>query len=238
MEPPMKKLLIPLLVLFFAATVSQAQFNGGGSGSVPVGGITGLGTGVATFLATPTSANLATVITNETGSGALVFGTSPTIATPSITGAWSASGLAGTGTLTSGATGAGFTVALGTSTITTGAWTNYTPTVTFSGTCTGSVAGTPTGQYAKLGRIIVFSVQIPIVTAGAACTAVRITVPFTSAAFFQSVVGRDPAGTGVFIGGLISASDTALDIYNYLGAYPAVNGSIFILNGTYQAASD
>ncbi len=47
-----------------------------------VGSITGLGTGVATFLATPSSANLASAVTDETGSGALVFGTNPTIAKP------------------------------------------------------------------------------------------------------------------------------------------------------------
>jgi hypothetical protein len=35
------------------------------------------GTGVATFLATPSSANLATAVTGETGSGALVFDTAP-----------------------------------------------------------------------------------------------------------------------------------------------------------------
>lgn len=50
-------------------------------------GISGLGTGVATFLATPTSANLKAAVTDETGSGALVFGTSPTITTPTITSA-------------------------------------------------------------------------------------------------------------------------------------------------------
>lgn len=48
-------------------------------------GISGLGTGVATFLATPSSANLASAVTDETGSGALVFGTSPTLATPVVT---------------------------------------------------------------------------------------------------------------------------------------------------------
>jgi hypothetical protein len=48
-------------------------------------GVSGLGTGVATFLATPSSANLATAVTDETGSGALVFATSPTIATPTVT---------------------------------------------------------------------------------------------------------------------------------------------------------
>lgn len=43
-----------------------------------------LGTNVATFLATPTSANLAAAVTNETGSGSLVFATSPTLTTPTI----------------------------------------------------------------------------------------------------------------------------------------------------------
>jgi hypothetical protein len=45
-----------------------------------------LGTGVATFLATPSSANLAAAVTDETGSGALVFGTSPTITTGIVAG--------------------------------------------------------------------------------------------------------------------------------------------------------
>jgi hypothetical protein len=39
------------------------------------------GTGVATWLATPSSANLAAAVTGETGSGALVFGTSPDFTT-------------------------------------------------------------------------------------------------------------------------------------------------------------
>lgn len=45
-------------------------------------GVSGLGTNVATFLATPSSANLAAAITDETGTGALVFATSPTLVTP------------------------------------------------------------------------------------------------------------------------------------------------------------
>lgn len=49
-----------------------------------VGSITGLGTGVATWLATPSSANLASAVTDETGSGALVFATSPTLVTPAL----------------------------------------------------------------------------------------------------------------------------------------------------------
>lgn len=47
-------------------------------------GVSGLGTGVATFLATPSSANLLAAVTDETGTGSLVFATSPTITTPTI----------------------------------------------------------------------------------------------------------------------------------------------------------
>ena len=43
-----------------------------------------MGTGVETFLATPSSANLAAAVTGETGSGALVFATSPTLVTPAL----------------------------------------------------------------------------------------------------------------------------------------------------------
>lgn len=47
-------------------------------------GITSLGSGVAAFLGTPSSANLAAAVTDETGSGALVFATSPTLVTPAL----------------------------------------------------------------------------------------------------------------------------------------------------------
>ena len=48
-------------------------------------GVSGLGTGVATFLATPSSANLASAVTDETGSGALVFGTNAALTNPTVT---------------------------------------------------------------------------------------------------------------------------------------------------------
>jgi hypothetical protein len=50
---------------------------------LPIGtGVSGLGTGVATFLATPSSANLISAVSDETGTGSLVFATSPTLVTP------------------------------------------------------------------------------------------------------------------------------------------------------------
>lgn len=46
--------------------------------------LNGLGANVATFLATPTSANLATAVSDETGTGALVFSDAPTLNSPSL----------------------------------------------------------------------------------------------------------------------------------------------------------
>jgi hypothetical protein len=44
------------------------------------------GANVLTWLGTPSAANLASAITDETGSGSLVFATNPALTTPTITG--------------------------------------------------------------------------------------------------------------------------------------------------------
>lgn len=72
-----------------AAGVTKLTVNSSGvtlAAALPVAsggtGITSLGSGVATWLGTPTSANLISAVTDETGSGSLVFATSPTLVTP------------------------------------------------------------------------------------------------------------------------------------------------------------
>ena len=52
--------------------------------TIPLAGISDLAGNLDDFLQTPSSANLAAAVTDETGSGALVFGTSPTLTTPAI----------------------------------------------------------------------------------------------------------------------------------------------------------
>lgn len=77
--------------LTLGGTLSNVSLATQVTGTLPVAnggtGITSLGTGVATWLGTPSSANLASAVTGETGSGALVFGTSPTLTTPNINSA-------------------------------------------------------------------------------------------------------------------------------------------------------
>jgi len=67
-------------------TNAQGQVTGVTNTTITpaVGSITGLGTNVATWLATPTSANLISVVSDETGSGSLVFANSPTLITPAL----------------------------------------------------------------------------------------------------------------------------------------------------------
>ena len=94
-------------------------------------GVSGLGSNVATFLATPSSANLAAALTDETGSGANVFATSPTLVTP-VLGVASATSVNKVA-FTAPATGSTLVIADG-KTLT------ASNTLTFTGTDASSVA--------------------------------------------------------------------------------------------------
>jgi hypothetical protein len=59
---------------------ANALVIGGGAGVAP--STTTTGANVLTFLGTPSSANLAAAVTDETGTGSLVFATSPSLTTP------------------------------------------------------------------------------------------------------------------------------------------------------------
>ena len=72
--------------LTLGGTLSNVSLTTQVTGTLPAGnggtGITSLGTGVATWLGTPSSTNLRAAVTDETGTGSLVFATSPTLVTP------------------------------------------------------------------------------------------------------------------------------------------------------------
>lgn len=98
-----------------AAGITSAQITG-----ISVTQVSALGTGVSTFLQTPSSANLAAALTDETGTGANVFATSPTIATPTINGYTE-------GTVAQGTVGAAATLAITAGTVITATLTSATP---------------------------------------------------------------------------------------------------------------
>jgi hypothetical protein len=73
----------PVLVTPALGTPSSATLTN--ATGLPIStGVTGLGTGVATMLSTPTSANIIAAVTDETGSGALVFGTAPSVSSLTV----------------------------------------------------------------------------------------------------------------------------------------------------------
>jgi len=94
--------------------ITSAQVTG-----ISVTQVSSLGTNVSTFLQTPTSANLAAALTDETGTGANVFATSPTIATPTINGYTE-------GTVAQGTVGATSSLAITSGTVITATLTSAT----------------------------------------------------------------------------------------------------------------
>ena len=69
-------------------SLGTVNLSTGATGVLPVAnggtGISSFGSGIATLLETPSSANLAAALTDETGSGSAVFATSPTLVTPTL----------------------------------------------------------------------------------------------------------------------------------------------------------
>jgi hypothetical protein len=119
-------------------TITSGTWNGSVISATYGGtGLSSLGTGVATWLGTPSSANLLSAITDETGSGALVFGTAPTFTT-SIDGGATFGAFASSTSLTLGYT----STAASTTNISTGATAStVTKTVNLG---TGGAAGSTT----------------------------------------------------------------------------------------------
>jgi len=98
-------------------------------------GISSFGTGIATFLGTPSSANLRSALTDETGTGSAVFATSPTLVTPAL-------GTPTSGTLTNAT---GLPISTGVSGLGTGIATALAVNVGSAGApvVNGGVLGTP-----------------------------------------------------------------------------------------------
>jgi hypothetical protein len=182
--------------------------------TIPVSGVSSLSAGMATFLGSATSANLASTITDETGSGALVFATSPTLVTP-VLGAATATTINGV-------------------TIDNNAWTSYSPTVTAQ---SGSItAYTATGRYKQIGKTVFMEANVTITTVGTAAAGMNVTLPLTAAAFSYTGLGSEIAINGHSGRAYIGPSATTLDTREASGTswFAAGNGVQVIIGATYE----
>ena len=180
--------------------------------ALPISGISGLGTGVGTWLGTPSSSNLAAAVTGETGSGALVFGTSPTFTTGLTLGGDTISDFTGLGMALSGG-------ALGLNA--TGATDEFCLTYEATGTtiewqtCGGGGGGSPGGsngqiQWNNAGAFDGFTMSgdVSVVTSTGAATIANDAVTYAKMqnVAANSVLARAASSSGDVSGVALSAS--------------------------------
>lgn len=186
--------------------------------------VSGLGTGVATFLATPTSANLAAAMTDETGSaGKVVFSTSPSLVTPSFSSGsfsyiWSVAAITASRTialplLTANDTFvfAAFSQTLTNKTLDGGSntFTNIPVSTAVGGLGAGvaTFLGTPSG--ANLGTALTSA--LPVAKGGTGLTALTIPASglLVGTTDTQTLTGKTLAAASNTITGLTPANDVA-----------------------------
>jgi hypothetical protein len=197
-------------------------------------GITSFGTGVATFLGTPSSANLAAAVTDETGSGALVFATSPTLVTPALgtpssgtltnaTGLPLSTGVTGLLPVANGGTATATpSLVAGSNVTVSGTWPNQTIAASNPGGTVTSVSGTGTVQGLSLSGTVTSSGNL---TLGGTLSAVNLT---------SQVTGTLPVANGGTGATSLTANNVILG--NGTSAVqvvaPSTTGNVLTSNGT------
>lgn len=200
-------------------------------------GISGLGANVATFLATPSSANLRSALTDETGSGSAVFGTAPTISAAVLTGTTDLSG----GQIKFPASQSASADA---NTLDDYEEGTFTPAITFGGAATGVVYDTQSGRYTKIGNAVTIQVYIAISNKGSSTGAWLVTgLPFTSSVsgtyniFAMMILANGLSGAGLAYNTAgsttITLAENATGVIASLTDTKALNNSVIVIGGTY-----
>jgi len=204
-------------------------------------GISGLGTGVATFLATPSSANLAAAVTGETGSGALVFAESPTLVTPAL-------GTPASGTMTNVT---GLPISTGVSGLGTGVATflatpssaNLASALTDeSGSSTVAFTNSPTFVTPTLGAAAATSIALPDALVGSALatastSATTIDTWSTSTYSSAKYIVQMKKGTDIEVIELLVTVDGSNNVYLTEYADVISNAELGTTNAVYSGGN-
>lgn len=171
--------------------------------------------GLTASTALALDANKNVVSVTNTGSGDNVLGTSPSIATPTLTGDVQMS----TGNLVVGTSGKGIDFSATPGTGTSELLSDYeegdfTPAITAStGTITSFTLGTC--NYTKVGRMVTVNFSVTITNAGTGAGALNVPLPFTNGAAIANGTGRENALTGAQLQARVSALGTDMNIQTY-----------------------
>jgi hypothetical protein len=171
-------------------------------------GVSGLGTGIASFLATPTSLNLINAMSDETGTGALVFANTPTLVTPVI-GAATGTSLTLTGVLSAGTSSVTSSTVSGNGTI--GGTLGVTGATTLSSTSAHGGAAT-------------FSSTVNVT---GATTLTSLTASGTSTLTSLSVTNNETVGGTLGVTGATSLSSLTASGTSTLTALTATGAATF-----------
>lgn len=164
-----------------------------------------------------TSSGNATSIASQTGTGTkFVVDTSPTLITP-ILGVATATSINGV-------------------TLDNLAWTSYSPTITpQSGTFTGATI-TSSGRYKQIGKTIILQADVLLTAlgSGSPINGLRISLPFTAAAFNYCGTSTEIVTTGALGRAIITPSGTFVDTRKYDGTTYIVAGYQVIVSVVYE----
>lgn len=232
-----------------AIIATQTKVGTGASTPVANTLLFGTGTGTSAWTAL-TSANLAATVSDETGSGSLVFATTPTLITPKVdtinentlnngvtiagvsikSGVIQGTPLANNAVLNANVADAAITPAkLFAGTGTTWPYQSYTPT--FANTTLGN--GTVTGKYSQIGKLVNFKARFTLGSSSAMGSTPTVTLPVTAQTLISSgTTNGDPLGTASLYdssassvwAALIYATSTSVAIIYTWGTTPQTSG--------------